>query len=134
MLEAVGVVYLSKGVKQVGEPKEISATEIVRLVGRGLCNGNIWVGLLFETVFFAGLLILMSQSDVSFLWPLTSLGFVITTVAAQFILHERVSGLRWAGVCLIMIGAGIITWSEHTKPKPQSASPPPTPVNSVSLK
>jgi len=49
---------------------------------------------------------------VSFIWPLTSLGFVLTTVAAKLILHEEVSLLRWSGVLCIMIGAGLITYSE----------------------
>jgi hypothetical protein len=30
-------------------------------------------------------------------------------------LDERVSAARWAGVVLIMIGAGLISYSEHQK-------------------
>ena len=36
-------------------------------------------------------------------------------------LHEQVSAVRWAGVVFIMIGAALISYSEHAKPKP---SPP----------
>jgi drug/metabolite transporter (DMT)-like permease len=42
----------------------------------------------------------------------------------MWFLHEQVSPIRWAGVVCIMIGAGLITYSEHAKPKLSSASPP----------
>ena len=67
---------------------------------------------------FACLLILMAESDISFLWPLTALSFVMTTLAALIFLGERVSSLRWAGVVFIMIGAALISYSEHAKAKP----------------
>jgi uncharacterized membrane protein len=116
IFEAIGVVFLNQGIKQVGEVSRISAAEILRVVGRGATNGRVLLGIFFESLFFAGLLVLMSKAEVSFLWPLTSLGFVLTTLAAKFILQENVSLSRWCGVALIMAGAGLITWSEQTKP------------------
>lgn len=110
--EAVGVVYLNKGLKQVGEVQKISVTEVLRVVKTGAMNPQILLGVLFEAIFFGTLLYLMSQGTVSFIWPLTSLGFVLTTIAAKFYLHEEVSLLRWSGVLLIMLGAGLITYSE----------------------
>lgn len=128
VFEAVGVVLLNRGLKQIGSVDHISAVEIARIVQRGVANPNILLGVFFEAIFFAGLLILMSRSDVSFIWPLTSLGFVLTTLAARFYLKEEVSSLRWCGVLLIMLGAGLITWTEQQKsdstPTRQPASPP----------
>lgn len=65
----------------------------------------------------------MSRGDVSFVWPLTSLGFVLTTLAARFVLQEAVSPLRWFGVCLIVLGAGVITYTEKVKPRGAPAVP-----------
>lgn len=117
ILEAVGVVFLSKGLKQIGEASQITVSEITRLIGRGLTNPNILLGVACEAAFFGTLLFLMSKGDVSFVWPLTSLGFVLTTLAAKFILHEHVSFLRWGGVFLIVAGAALITYSEKVAPK-----------------
>jgi len=61
-------------------------------------------------------------AEISFIWPLTALGFVFTTLAARFILHEQVPLVRWGGVLLIMAGAGLITYSE----KKAEQKPPPT--------
>jgi uncharacterized membrane protein len=69
-------------------------------------------------LFFISLLILMSKSDISFLWPLTGLSFVFATIAAIWFLNERVSGARWAGVVLIMLGAALISYSEYAKGTP----------------
>ena len=117
VLEAVGVVFLSKGLKQIGESPAISFSEILRLITRGATNANVLLGVACEAGFFGTLLYLMSRGDVSFVWPLTSLGFVLTTLAAKFFLHEHVSSLRWGGVFLIVLGAGLITYSEKLEGK-----------------
>ena len=115
VFEAVGVIYLSAGLKQIGEVQQISAVEIGRIIGRGVTNRNILFGVFLETIFFGALLYLLSQRDASLIWPLTSLGFVVTVLAAKLVLKEEVSWVRWAGVACIVIGAGIITWSEKMK-------------------
>ncbi len=115
VFEAIGVVCLSKGIKQVGDVPRISTVEIVRVIRAGVTNSNILLGVFFEALFFAGLLILLAKADVSFVWPLTSLSFVMTAIAAKFFLHERIVPARWAGICLIMIGAALITWTAKSK-------------------
>jgi drug/metabolite transporter (DMT)-like permease len=117
VLEAIGVVLLSQGLHEIGEVKRISAGEIARIIGRGATNGHVLLGVAFEAAFFGVLLYLLSQRDVSLIWPLTSLGFVITAVAAKFIRHEDITGLRWGGVALIVAGAMLVAWSEKEKPK-----------------
>lgn len=128
VFEAVGVVFLSKGLKEIGEVSRIDTSGIASLIGRGVRNPNILLGVLFEAIFFGALLYLLSQRDVSLIWPLTSLGFVITAIAARLFLHEQVSWVRWAGVLLIVIGAGLVTWSEKMKDRPgksQTGQPSP---------
>jgi drug/metabolite transporter (DMT)-like permease len=118
VFEATGVVLLKKGITQIGEIQKINATEILRVAKAGVTNPNILLGVFFEALFFGCLLVLMSESDISFLWPLTALSFVMTTFAARMFLAEHVSPVRWAGVVLIMLGAAFISYSEHQKPKP----------------
>lgn len=103
--------------------RKTNLPNIVRLVGRGFANLHILLGVFFEALFFVALLMLMSRAEVSFVWPLTSLSFVVTTFAAKIYLHEEVSSLRWSGVCLIMLGAALISWSEKSKDKPPRPSP-----------
>lgn len=116
VLEAVGVVLLSRGLKDLGGIDRVSVAEIVRVVKSGATNPRLLLGVAFEAAFFATLLYLLARAEVSLIWPLTSLGFVITTLAAKFYLHESVSPMRWAGVVLIVIGAGLISRSEQARP------------------
>lgn len=121
IIEAVGVVYLSHGLKQIGEVQQYSVKEVGRLIARGVTNRHVLIGTVLETTFFLMLLVLLKRHDVSLIWPLTSLGFVLTALAAKFIRHEDVSALRWSGVVLIVIGAGLVGWSEKAKERKEQA-------------
>jgi len=122
VFESAGIVLLKKGMTQVGSLKSVTPSEVGHLVKTGLTNPQILLGIFFEAVFFACLLTLMSKSDISFLWPLTALSFVFATLAAMLFLHEQVSSIRWVGVILIMLGAALISYSEHQKEKPSRSS------------
>jgi drug/metabolite transporter (DMT)-like permease len=121
IFESAGVVSLKIGITQIGDMKGVSVAEFGRVAKAGATNVSVLLGVFCEAVFFASLLILMAKSDISFLWPMTGLSFVFATFAAVWFLHERVSPLRWVGVVCVMIGAALISYSEHAKPKP---SPP----------
>ena len=123
VLEAIGVVFLSGGLKQIGEPRTINAAEITSLIIRGATNKNILLGVFFEAIFFGFLLYMLSQKDVSIVWPLTALGFVITSLAARIFLKEQISSVRWAGICLIVLGAVLVTWSAKHKETDQDDQP-----------
>jgi drug/metabolite transporter (DMT)-like permease len=120
VFESAGVVLLKKGITQIGEMHGVTASEILRLIKLGAVNPQIILGVFFEALFFLFLVILMSKSDISFLWPLTALSFVFATFAAILFLGERVSWLRWIGVIFIVIGAAFISYSQHIK----NESPP----------
>jgi uncharacterized membrane protein len=113
--EAAGVVLLKKGIDQICRGKDVTVANIIPTVLKGATNMTIVLGVALEAVFFACLLYMMSQREISFVWPLTSLSFVMTTLAAVFYLKEHVDSARWVGVALIMLGAGLITWSEKKK-------------------
>ena len=123
VLEAIGVVFLCGGLKQIGEPRTINAAEITSLIIRGATNKNILLGVFFEAIFFGFLLYMLSQKDVSIVWPLTALGFVITSLAARIFLKEQISSVRWAGICLIVLGAVLVTWSAKHKETGQDDQP-----------
>ena len=130
--EAIGVITLKTGINQITARynKRAAATprwkNTLQLVGDWFTTKAVLLGLLLETVFFVLLNYLLAQEDVSFIWPLTALSFVMTTLAAKLILKEHVDAVRWSGVALIILGAAFISYSEHAKDKPaQIATLPP---------
>ena len=129
IIESVGVAFLSGGLKEIHGAREISAAEIARVIKSGAGNGKIILGITLEAVFFGCLLYMLSQRDVSFIWPLTSLGFIVTTLMAHFILQEKVSPIRWSGVLLIAFGASLIIYSEASKPAALPGAAQSTPLH-----
>lgn len=127
LFESTGVILLKKGMNVVGQMHGYTVAEVLRVAKAGATNPQILLGVFFEALFFACLLVLMSKSDISFLWPLTALSFVFATLAAMIFLHERVSAVRWLGVILIMLGAAFISYSEHSREK----SPPSLPAQTT---
>lgn len=121
--EAFGIIVLKRGIDEIGARYTARAGAISRwentlkLVGNWFTNKNVLSGLLLETIFFILLQYLLAQRDVSFIWPLTAVSFVMTTLAAQFFLHERVDAVRWSGVLLIVLGAALVSYSQHLQDK-----------------
>jgi multidrug transporter EmrE-like cation transporter len=50
----------------------------------------------------------MSTLDVSFMYPLLSLGYVVTAIMAVIYLGEIISLSRWTGIALVVIGCVLI--------------------------
>jgi drug/metabolite transporter (DMT)-like permease len=121
--ESAGVILLKKGMTHIGDINGYNLAEMLRVFKAGVTSPQMLLGVFFEAVFFGCLVLLMSKSDISFLWPLTALSFVFATFAAMIFLGETVSWIRWIGVALIMLGAAFISYSEHAKAKP---APPAT--------
>jgi drug/metabolite transporter (DMT)-like permease len=119
IFEAVGVVNLSQGLKQFSGPGQsdvrFNGPGLLRLAKAVVTNRSLLLGIACQTVYFAAICYLLTQRDVSLVWPLSSLSFVFTGLAAKFVLREDISALRWTGIVLVVLGAGIVTWSEKLK-------------------
>jgi len=53
-------------------------------------------------------LALLSLADLSFVLPMTAVGYVIAAVLGRVVLHEQVSAARWLGILLIFGGAALV--------------------------
>ena len=56
---------------------------------------------------------LMSWADLTFVLPVTSIGYVLSAVLGCVFLHEVVSIERWAGTFLIFVGAMLVGATTH---------------------
>lgn len=121
ILEAIGVVLISKGQKELQASLQPGFQALLRLALEAVTNRNLLLGVAFEAGFFGCLLFLLSRADVSFVWPLTSLSLVVTTLTARWLLHEQITPLRWMGVVLIVVGAGVVIYTEQVKRKESAA-------------
>jgi uncharacterized membrane protein len=51
---------------------------------------------------------LLSWADLSYVMPVTAMGYVVTAFAARFFLGETVSMSRWMGILLITAGVTLV--------------------------
>ena len=58
---------------------------------------------------------LMSWADLSYVLPVTALGYVGNAVMGRFFLNEVVSPARWAGTLLIVAGTIMVGMGPHSK-------------------
>jgi len=69
-----------------------------------------WVGLgvLLLITWLLSRMMFLSFADLSYMLPLTSLGYVLSAVLGHFYLNEQITPLRWAGTVLITIGMVLV--------------------------
>ena len=65
---------------------------------------------------------LLSLADLSFVLPVTAIGYVLATLFGQVFLHEAVTIRQWMGTVLIFLGTGLVgTTSQNTTPGPEKS-------------
>ena len=57
---------------------------------------------------------LLSFADLSYVLPVTAIGYVLAALLGRTFLHETVSPQRWAGTGLIFIGAALVGSTAHS--------------------
>jgi len=105
-------VLIARGMKQVGEVSTLRPGVLASFVQRVLKNGSYLISILLMTLSFFAFLAILSWDDVSLVVPATSLEYVLSTLGAKYILKEKISPLRWAGICLVCIGVALILLPE----------------------
>jgi drug/metabolite transporter (DMT)-like permease len=122
LFSSAGDVMLSRGMKQVGE------IHLKNLGSVFSALGNFWIllGVCFLLIFFASYMTSLSWADLTFVLPATSFSYVVMTLLAYTLLHERISVQRWCGIMLIVAGVGFVARGpSHTEHVAEVAQPVP---------
>ncbi len=112
--EAVGFVLIKRGLVQVPVFTSHSLTSFEFLVSV-LKSPQVLLGTAFEALHFGVLMELLSVSDVSYIIPLTSVGYVLTPLSALFFLGEGIPPVRWAGILFVCVGVAMVSFSDKKK-------------------
>jgi uncharacterized membrane protein len=115
VLNVAGNYCLSVGMKQTGELVSVSPLDYLRvLINPWVAIG---VGLLFG--WLIAQLSLLSWADLTWVLPITALGYALPAVLGAVLLHEHVHPARWAGVTLIVAGVGCVIRTIPRSHRPQ---------------
>jgi len=69
-------------------------------------------------------LTLLSLADLSFVLPVTAVGYILTAFIGKYLLSENISTERWAGTLFIVAGTALVgsTYPKTTQPDRGTAS------------
>jgi drug/metabolite transporter (DMT)-like permease len=104
-----GQLCLKAGMDQVGELSADSVSTIVQTIFHVLTTPLVFIGLTFYVMGAAFWLVVLSKLDLSLAYPMLALTYILTPLAAQFILGEQVPTLRWLGVGIIFAGVVVVS-------------------------
>ena len=108
---AVGDIFLTQGMKSGGDISAMSLRQIIATAVGALTNWRLILGTALQAVYFGLWLAVLSWEDLSVALPLQALSYLVVAFLAQWYLGEHVSGVRWAGICLICAGVALVTKS-----------------------
>jgi drug/metabolite transporter (DMT)-like permease len=75
----------------------------------------VMVGIALLIVWLLSRMALLSWADLSYVLPVTSLGYVASAIVGRLFLNEQITPARWAGTCLIVVGTMLVgVGSPHT--------------------
>jgi ceramide glucosyltransferase len=103
----LGEISLTHAMKQIGEVRDFSPAAIYGVLLRSLRQVWLWIAVSLMALSFYAFLTMLSWYPVSFVVPATSLAYVAGALGAKFLLRERLSAVRWAGVIFICFGVAL---------------------------
>lgn len=105
----VGEVLQAKGMRRHGEIRDFRPGALGRVLSLLARNWLIVVSVAAMAVSFFAYVGLLTMAELSFAVPVTAVTYVSETLLAKYILHERVSWLRWAGASLVICGVALVS-------------------------
>lgn len=94
---------LTHGMQQIGDP----GNNPLGLIG-ALFHPWVAIGVALLIAWTLTHMALLSWADLSYVMPVTAIGYVVTAFAARFILDESISTTRWIGIVLITAGVTLV--------------------------
>ncbi len=108
-LKAVGNLSLAWGMKHF--PQVMSADPLPYL--RAMLDPFVALGIVALILALLTRMALFSLADLSFVLPVTAVGYIIAAFLGKIFLHETVTAQRWTGTILIVVGAALVGSGSH---------------------
>lgn len=108
---AMGQICWKHGMTSVDKINEIDDLLQLETIFNIFTNKYIILGLVLYGSAFILWLGAMSTLDISFMYPMLSLAYVITAILAFVFIGENITMVRWAGIALVVAGCFLIARS-----------------------
>ena len=104
--QPLGNLFLTMGMKHrvLGSPWDYLTAIFTPYVALGIVLLIVWL---------LSRMALLSWADLSYVLPVTSLGYAASAVIGHFFLNEHITPHRWAGTLLIVAGTILVGMGTH---------------------
>lgn len=109
-LKAVGNLFMAWGMKRFPQTMSINPIPYVA----AMFDPFVAAGVAALILALLTRMALLSLADLSYVLPVTAIGYVIAAFMGKTFLHEAVSGQRWLGTVFIFIGALLVGSTAHS--------------------
>lgn len=104
-LKAAGNLSLAWGMQHLA--RNVSANPLFYV--RAMLDPFVALGIVLLIVALLARMVLLSVADLSFVLPVTAVGYVLAALLGKLVLHEVVTRQRWLGILLIFAGAALVS-------------------------
>lgn len=108
LLNAAAQLLLKAGMNQIGH-FEFSFANIVPIGMRVIVNVPIITGLAAYVMSVVVWLLVLSRVQVSYAYPMLSIGYIVNAVAAYYFFGESLSLIRISGIVVIILGVYMVS-------------------------
>lgn len=108
MLNALAQLSLKQGMRSIGHFSFTPETLLRMAVTVGF-NPYVLTGLCCYLLSVVIWLLILSRVEVSYAYPLLSVGYVVTALAGWLLFDESINLARWTGIAVICGGVWLIT-------------------------
>jgi multidrug transporter EmrE-like cation transporter len=109
-LNVTGQLSLKYGMTRIGN-FSLSLSTLPPVFLKAASNLYVLFGLLCYGLGFMVWLVVLSKAEVSYAYPLISMGYVFTAILARTLFGEAVGATRLAGICVTCLGVFLIARS-----------------------
>ena len=116
-LRGFGNLAMAFGTKRLPEPLGVHpAAYLQAMLDPAVAAG---IAMLIFSMFTR--LALLSRADLSFVLPVTAVGYVLAAVLGTVFLHEHVTAIHWLAAFLIFAGVAVVGSTPHNTTKQAGA-------------
>jgi multidrug transporter EmrE-like cation transporter len=110
LLNAAAQLFLKEGMRRIGY-FDFTWTNTIPIALQAAGNVFILGGLLCYVISVAVWLLVLSRVEVSYAYPLLSVGYIVNAVAGYYLFQENLSLTRITGILIIIVGVYFVTKS-----------------------
>jgi multidrug transporter EmrE-like cation transporter len=111
LVGAFGQIVWKQGMSRMDKITNVEELLKIKTIFNIFTNKYIIFGIVLYGLAFILWLAAMSTLDISFMYPLLSLAYVVTAIFAVSFLGEVITFSRWAGIALVVIGCILVARS-----------------------